>query len=173
MSCTATTTAVSSQRLLATRKQPDSDPTFKQFTLRLDSSIHPTSTSPRTEMVPAPHRRPPIARLPVELLSDIFLLGAHAPDEDSQIREDDISPCLSSSSTSPDVFAAVCRHWRAVAIRTPQLWTRICITIGDIVYSRRGETFASVSRAVARSGKCPLDIFIDARDPDWDFSEAE
>lgn len=123
----------------------------------------------------------PIARLPVELLSYIFVLGAHTPDPERPSADecglgyestDDISPCLASSSaTSPDVFAAVNRHWRSVAVATPQLWTRICVTIGDVM--RGGLPFAAVSRSVSRSGKCPLDIFIDARDPDWDFSETE
>ena len=174
-SCTTIATAVSSQRFLATQKpQPDSEPTFKHLTLRLESSIHRTpSCAARPGMVQTLHRRSPIACLPVEILSHIFLLAAHTPDEDVEPPEDEISPCLSSSSTSPSVLAAVCRHWREVAIATPRLWTRICVTIGDIMYRRRGGTFSAVSRSVARSGKCPLDILIDARDPEWDFSETE
>ncbi|KAH9913681.1 uncharacterized protein BXZ73DRAFT_55393 [Epithele typhae] len=123
--------------------------------------------------VPIP-RRPaaPISRLPVELLSTIFLLTAHTPDQDTDEEDQgSITPCLSLSSTTPDVLAAVCKHWREVALGTPRLWTRICVTIGDIVYSRRGEVFASAARYAARSSKCALDIFIDARDPEWDFSE--
>ena len=125
-------------------------------------------------------RSTPIAQLPVELLSYIFVLGAHTPDPDrtsedgygpEQENSDDISPCLASSATSPDVFAAVNRHWREIAIATPQLWTRICVTIGDVM--RRGPPFSAVSRYVSRSGRCPLDIFIDGRDPEWDFSETE
>ena len=126
---------------------------------------------------------PPINTLPVELLSYIFVLSAHTPDpraseEDTQ-REpeegsDDISPCLSSSvSTTPDVLASVNRHWRGVALNTPQLWTRICVTIGDIIYCREGPMFSVVSRYLSRSGKSPLDVFVDARDPEWDFSETE
>ena len=174
MSCTTTATStVSSQRRFATRYQPDADSTYKPLTLRLDASTPlsaPYSNHPE-RMVQVPYQRSPVAQLPVELLSYIFLLGAHTPDEDSELIEDHITPCLSSSSTSPDVFAAVCKHWRSVALGTPQLWTRICVTIGDIIYIQN--TFSSVSRAVARSGKCRLDVFIDARDPEWDFSETE
>ena len=122
----------------------------------------------------------PIYRLPVELLSYIFLLGAHTPDPPHQDEEactddlgrDDISPCMSSSSTTPDVFASVSRHWRAVALGTPHLWTRIVVTIGDTM-SDRATMFANASRCLSRSAKCPLDIFIDAGDPDWDFTEVE
>ncbi|OJT03154.1 hypothetical protein TRAPUB_6261 [Trametes pubescens] len=131
----------------------------------------------------------PIARLPVELLSYVFLLGAHTPDaDDAEVEEDgpesssggdrsahdgkeDISPCISSSSTPPDVFAAVNRHWREVALGTPQLWSRLCVTIGDLTRSGEGGWFPKVSRYVSRSGRCPLDVYIDARDPEWDFSE--
>ncbi|KAI0367309.1 hypothetical protein BV20DRAFT_950453 [Pilatotrama ljubarskyi] len=131
----------------------------------------------------------PIARLPVELLSYIFILGAHTPDasdaegqggEASNVRDGsahergrDISPCMSCSSTPPEVFASVSRHWREVALGMPQLWTRICVTIGDLMHSGESKWFPAVSRYVRRSGQCPLDVYIDARDPDWDFSESD
>ncbi|RPD56501.1 hypothetical protein L227DRAFT_508326 [Lentinus tigrinus ALCF2SS1-6] len=121
----------------------------------------------------------PIAQLPVELLSYIFVLSAHTPDpraseEDTQQEgSDDISPCLTSSATTPDVLASVNKHWRGVALNTPQLWTRICITIGDVMYHKEGSMFSVVSRYLSRSGRCPLDIFVDARDPEWDFSETD
>ncbi|KAI0697935.1 hypothetical protein C8T65DRAFT_710283 [Cerioporus squamosus] len=121
----------------------------------------------------------PIAQLPVELLSYIFVLSAHTPDQEARGEDtqqeggDDISPCLSSSSTTPDVLASVNRHWRRVALKTPQLWTRLCVTIGDVMYHKEGPMFAVVSRYLSRSGKCPLDVFVDARDPEWDFSESD
>ncbi|KAH9846915.1 hypothetical protein C2E23DRAFT_742997 [Lenzites betulinus] len=140
-------------------------------------------------MVETAHQAP-IARLPVELLSYIFILGAHTPDvpdeEDGGMegydegghevaRPDergDISPCVSSSSTPPDVFAAVNRHWREVALGTPQLWTRVVVTIGDLIYG--GDSlFPAMSRYLSRSAKCSLDVYIDARDPEWDFSETD
>ncbi|TBU57249.1 hypothetical protein BD310DRAFT_821883 [Dichomitus squalens] len=125
--------------------------------------------------------RAPIASLPVELLSYIFLLGAHTPDPEhheegystDELTRGGISPCMSSSSTSPEVFASVNKHWRVVALGTPHLWTRIVVTIGDTMNDRGGPIFANASRYLARSAKCLLDIFIDARDPDWDFSEVD
>ncbi|OSC98890.1 hypothetical protein PYCCODRAFT_1470710 [Trametes coccinea BRFM310] len=133
----------------------------------------------------------PVSKLPIELLSYIFILGAHTPDpDDSEVdsrgvadtrvasvaaaeEAQDISPCLSSSSTTPDLFAAVSRHWREVALNTPQLWNRVCVTIGDIEHGGSGGWFPIVSRYLARSGQCPLDVYIDARDPGWDFCEED
>ena len=43
----------------------------------------------------------------------------------------------------------------------------------DIIYCREGPMFSVVSRYLSRSGKSPLDVFVDARDPEWDFSETE
>ncbi|KAI0746267.1 hypothetical protein C8Q80DRAFT_1337305, partial [Daedaleopsis nitida] len=179
LSVTTTATAVASQRLPATPSLPHGYAQYKQLTLRLDPQTHSPCSSQRVAMA-RKTRLAPIARLPVELLSYIFLLGAHTPDSDrlsedecdpDQEHNDNISPCLQSSGTSPDVLAAVNRHWREVAIGTPQLWTRICVTIGDVM--RGGAPFSVVSRYVSRSGKCPLDIYIDGRDPDWDFSETD
>ena len=180
------TATVPTQRDIATATQQDAT-THKQLTLRLDSgSSHVRPRRPRMAS------QAPIERLPIELLSYIFILGAHTPDlqdfdsdptegqsepggygpygEDENV----VSPCVLSSSTPPDVFAAVNRHWRAVALGTPKLWTRICVTIGDLQHgSSDGGWFPTVSRYVSRSRRCPLDIYIDARDPEWDFSEEE
>ena len=186
LSLTSTATTVASQRFLATPKRHDGDFALKQLTLRLDPRTHRTQDrllshrNGSAAMALTLNHQAPIYRLPVELLSYIFLLGAHTPDPPHQDEEactdvlgrDDISPCMSSSSTTPDVFASVSRHWRAVALGTPHLWTRIVVTIGDTM-SDRAPMFANASRCLSRSAKCPLDIFIDARDPDWDFTEVE
>ncbi|KAI0643991.1 hypothetical protein C8Q79DRAFT_1011810 [Trametes meyenii] len=143
-------------------------------------------------MAHATYQTPSIAKLPNELLSYIFVLGVHTSDaEDPEIlgapegssqeygmegdNEDDAeSMCgTASSATLPDVFAAVNRHWREVALGTPQLWTRICVTIGDLMQDEEAGLFPAVSRYIPRSGRRPLDVFIDARDPEWDFSESD
>ncbi|KAI8973091.1 hypothetical protein BD414DRAFT_468727 [Trametes punicea] len=177
------TTTIPMQRDVATAMRIEST---KELTLRLEPHLQ-QSFPPPNRMANAAYQAP-IERLPVELLSYIFVLGAHTPDpaeleadspegsamgQGSELGgEEDISPCLSSSSTPPDVFAAVNRHWREVALATPQLWTRICVTIGDIVEDgAEGGWFPTVTRYVSRSRMCPLDVHIDARDPDWDFSE--
>ena len=186
LSLTGTATTVASQRFLATPKRHDGDFALKQLTLRLDPCTHRTQArllshrSGSAAMAFTLNQQAPISRLPVELLSYIFLLGAHTtdppnPDEEAftdDLGRDDISPCMSSSSTTPDVFASVNRHWRAIALGTAHLWTRIVVTIGDTM-NDRAPMFANASRYLSRSAKCPLDIFIDARDPDWDFTEVE
>lgn len=182
------TATVPTQRVAATASTPDAASRFKQLTLWLGSASQ--RQVPRSNRMANATYQAPIARLPVELLSYIFLLGAHTPDAgDAEMEEDgpeescrgggsthdgkeDISPCISSSSTPPDVFAAVNSHWREVALGTPQLWSRICVTIGDLARSGDGR-FPRLSRYVSRSGRCPLDVYVDARDPEWDFSENE
>jgi len=113
----------------------------------------------------------PISRLPVELLSCIFMLSSE-PDTDECL------PFDSSTVRTPLILSRVCKHWRDVARSTPRLWARICIT-SDLseddgspdppshVNMRHINTCLSLSR------NCPLDILIDARDEDWDFSEPE
>ncbi|KAJ7206625.1 hypothetical protein GGX14DRAFT_637722 [Mycena pura] len=51
----------------------------------------------------------PVNQLPVELLSQIFRLSLRR-----RVRP--------SAKRAPLVLTHVCRHWRAVAIRTPELW---------------------------------------------------
>ncbi len=185
------TATVPTQRDAATASTPDAASRFKQLILWLGASQRQAPSGPRSNRMANATYQAPIARLPVELLSYVFLLGAHTPDaDDAEVEEDgpesssggdrsahdgkeDISPCISSSSTPPDVFAAVNRHWREVALGTPQLWSRLCVTIGDLTRSGEGGWFPKVSRYVSRSGRCPLDVYIDARDPEWDFSENE
>ncbi|KAI9057699.1 hypothetical protein FKP32DRAFT_1597912 [Trametes sanguinea] len=178
------TTTIPTQRGAATTTRENS---HKQLTLRLETSSQ-RFVPQQTGMARAAYLAP-ISRLPIELLSYIFILGAHTPDPDNSepggIEEgdtgiasdsndkEDISPCLSTSSTPPDVFAAVNRHWREVALNTPQLWTRVCVTIGDIEHGNSEGWFPIVARYLARSGQCPLDVYIDARDPEWDFSEED
>ncbi|OBZ77322.1 hypothetical protein A0H81_01661 [Grifola frondosa] len=118
----------------------------------------------------------PISRLPVELLSYVLILAAHSGDarcgdEDGDPHGRDISPCMACVPTLPDTIAAVSRHWRRVALSTPELWSRICITVGDVMDGEPERTFRTISRYLSRSGRFPLDILIDARDPEWDFSE--
>ncbi|KAI0666477.1 hypothetical protein C8Q78DRAFT_453845 [Trametes maxima] len=184
------TATVPTQRNMATEWEGDAQ---KQLPL-WPTSVEPLQRPlyPRNQMTHATYQTPPIAKLPTELLSYIFVLGVHTPDaEDPEIhgapegadqeygcegdsQDDNDSICAAVPSTMlPDVFAAVNRHWRAVALGTPQLWTRICVTIGDLVQAEEADLFPAVSRYVSRSGRRPLDVCIDARDPEWDFSESD
>lgn len=135
---------------------------------------------------------PPIHSLPVELLSYIFLLSTH-----DNNTEDNLPPFTTESIKIPVVISNVDRHWRSVARNTPALWTNICVTAEMIDFSDPAEE-SDGDGDVALAGSCglssrkqgaldtrhltsflalsrnfPLNILIDARDQDWDFSEPE
>lgn len=89
-----------------------------------------------------------VNQLPVELLSNIFLLlKGHptAPPDDEDAHVSDIPLHLSH----------VDRHWRQVAIDTPMLWT--FIQISD---RRRLSYLARTEAYLDRSGSLPLDISV-------------
>ncbi|KAG6819890.1 hypothetical protein H0H93_007668 [Arthromyces matolae] len=121
-------------------------------------------------------RPSPIHKLPVELLSHIFLLVRHDGSGDEEFPSID-----AESIKRPLILSEVNSHWRNVCRRTPSLWTSICITAGlvdstDQHNSQRQTSCLDTSHIVsclALSGACPLDILIDARDEYWDFSEPE
>ncbi|KAG5641406.1 hypothetical protein DXG03_005273 [Asterophora parasitica] len=99
--------------------------------------------------------QPPSSHLPNELLSEIFLLAAHNDDQYETIL-------------TPITVSHVSARWRNVAISTGGLWSTIIITFP----TSRGQ----LSRAVTwikRSKTCPLDFFLDFRDPLWDWEFAE
>ncbi|KAI0951924.1 hypothetical protein AcV7_007879 [Taiwanofungus camphoratus] len=58
----------------------------------------------------------PIFRLPVELLSEIFVLNANSHDLDGDV---DLSWAK---------VAHVCNYWRGVALQTPRMWNRVTFT---------------------------------------------
>ncbi|EGN94456.1 hypothetical protein SERLA73DRAFT_96603 [Serpula lacrymans var. lacrymans S7.3] len=124
---------------------------------------------------PLSHPAIPINTLPVELLSHVFNLSTHAY---AELKPDDHhqdSPFNPESVTIPTTLASVSRHWRNVALSTPSIWTSLCITVDDVAYSD-GTDIIDMRRLVThlvRARNLPLDILIDARDPDWDFSESE
>ncbi|RDB27395.1 hypothetical protein Hypma_004349 [Hypsizygus marmoreus] len=100
--------------------------------------------------------RPPLHYLPSELLSEIFLIATH----DTEDRYHALLTPISLSHVSS--------RWRHVALSTGGLWTNIILTFP---VSR-----AQISCAVSwlrRSQSHPLDIFLDFRDPSWDWELAE
>ncbi|KAF6742568.1 hypothetical protein DFP72DRAFT_860346 [Ephemerocybe angulata] len=124
---------------------------------------------------------PPIDTLPVELLSYIFTLGTHSPFEPSQSNgfgdEPEGIPAFNSENVkTPLVLASVSRYWRRVVLNTPSLWTSLCITL-EMVQPSEGSSAPStfdtthITSYLTLSRRYPIDILIDARDPDWDFQE--
>jgi len=78
----------------------------------------------------------PIRRLPVEVLSFIFILACSG-DTSLQIRvgarESETPPTLPSQLTC-HILSHVCKHWRAVASETRNLWQH-CVGFHDICHS--------------------------------------
>lgn len=76
------------------------------------------------------YRPHPIHRLPVELLSHIFILGSQ------------------DSTYLPVTVSHVCQQWRRIALQTPALWRRITLSPKERMWKER----------IRRSKACALDI---------------
>ncbi|KAJ7267075.1 hypothetical protein C8J57DRAFT_1181726 [Mycena rebaudengoi] len=120
----------------------------------------------------------PIDALPVELLAYIFVLGTHGcvhPELDA-LDQDDCLPFDSESVKTPLVYSSVSRHWRAVALNTPALYTSICITpelLRDVSAPHSWLDTTHIESYLALSRTYPVDILIDARDQEWDWRQDE
>ncbi|KZP22123.1 hypothetical protein FIBSPDRAFT_1043826 [Athelia psychrophila] len=95
-----------------------------------------------------------ISSIANELLSRIFTLATH----DSHDPYDAI--------LYPIIVSHVCATWRQVALSTSELWTSIILTHPS-PWSQLSRTIAYLSRSRRR----PLSLFLDFRDPAWDWSE--
>lgn len=115
--------------------------------------------------------------LPVELLAHIFALATHGEEDNSFSRYSPYRPAFDTASVKvPVAVSCVSRYWRYVALNTPALWTSLCITLEMIVEDGFGQSYLDTSFLglyISRSQMYPLDILIDARDPDWDFGAPE
>ncbi|KAI0369208.1 hypothetical protein BV20DRAFT_968409 [Pilatotrama ljubarskyi] len=84
-----------------------------------------------------------IARLPPELLSEVFL---HVAKSSYEERKNNYHPYYGGSRFYAWITVShVCRNWRAVALNTPRLWGHIILTSRPVVES-----------VLARSKKAPL-----------------
>lgn len=80
----------------------------------------------------------PIRRLPVEVLSKVFLCGDLASFDESK---------------GPLLFAVVCNRWRSVAISTQALWSSIDFEVKYLI-----PPLKIIHLWLARSGSHPLNI---------------
>ncbi|KAH7909464.1 hypothetical protein BJ138DRAFT_1173658 [Hygrophoropsis aurantiaca] len=126
-----------------------------------------------------PRHSVPINKLPVELLSYIFTLTSHSlPDSHQDVIDNQDFPSNAENSVVPSILSAVNRHWRRVAVSTPALWTSLCMSLDNVVEFESSKGLKSscldaqqLALHLIRSRNSPLDILIDARDPEWDFTE--
>ncbi|KAG2047158.1 hypothetical protein BDR06DRAFT_120963 [Suillus hirtellus] len=101
------------------------------------------------------HGTSTIATIPDELLSAIFHVATH----DSHDCYDAIFHATTISH--------VCQRWRNVSLSTSSLWTVIVLTFP----TRRIQFFRTVDW-LARSRSRPLHLYMDFRDPAWNWDEA-
>ncbi|KAF8888506.1 hypothetical protein CPB85DRAFT_281037 [Mucidula mucida] len=120
----------------------------------------------------------PVDSLPVELLSYIFALTAPSPHTHGMTTDALFDVDL---ARTPTRLSSVCRHWRRIAWETPTLWTTLSATIGSLheffvpQTGKRRTLFdtSHFSAYLKLSRNRPIDILIDARDPQYDFGEPD
>ena len=102
---------------------------------------------------------PPIHRLPLEVLSEIFILALPTDQElyrrrsQSYKRQKLINPTL--------VFCAVCSSWRFLAFSTPRLWNMVLIRIPhDINEAQAKRKAADLVQWIERSRSLPIALHI-------------
>ncbi|KAJ7605751.1 hypothetical protein DFH06DRAFT_1487108 [Mycena polygramma] len=102
----------------------------------------------------APSRRSPVARIPREILTNIFLLSRPS------IQEARGTQWWTALERSPWSLGQVSRRWRAVALASPALWSFIVIKNPSddecAPYS-----LAMLETQLARARTSPLDIVLD------------
>ena len=120
-------------------------PSFPSFSKHISHSQERINLPPRADNISRPRqlRRTAAARaldphihfiyrLPVELLSHVFVLGS----------EDD--------PDFPITVSHVCRNWRHIALHTPSLWRRITLNSNEYMWRER----------IRRARACSLDIHL-------------
>ncbi|KAJ7718359.1 hypothetical protein DFH07DRAFT_1068058 [Mycena maculata] len=96
----------------------------------------------------------PVLSLPSELASFIFF----------HCTPSSTPPPQPSSLESPLRLSQVCRHWRDIAISTPELWQ--CIAFVSPVPSDL-RSVEMLGTWLSRSGRHPLNISLDCVDPEY------
>ena len=92
--------------------------------------------------------KPPLDTLPPEVLGKIFIHSLKHPEKRLGIP-------------NPRTLCSVCSKWRDVALSTPQLWTRIVVTILSGISRERAENkVAFLNTWIGRSGTLPLTLYL-------------
>lgn len=90
----------------------------------------------RKQVMAKPSHDTLIRRMPVEILSSIFvflkdaIVGAKLDyDRGCPRRAESTRRCMKQPSQSPPLVGAVCKKWRDVTLTMPQLWTDIIVNL--------------------------------------------
>lgn len=103
------------------------------------------------------YTEPPIYRLPVELLQDIFMLIIHDVPHYPSIFSIGETTISGNFACPPLLFTRVCRRWRAVAHSTTEIWSHIKVGLPRKILSK--PFLPSLLQSwLARSGSRPLTI---------------
>lgn len=115
------------------------DPLF--YSPHYAHAVYPTSSLAR---------HGPSGRLPIELLSEIFLLCVDDGMDDR------------NTIHIPLLLSKICSRWRSAAINKPQLWSRLFV---QLIGATSKMNPALVDTWLARSGACPLTIYVFWEEP--------
>ncbi|KAF9523305.1 hypothetical protein CPB83DRAFT_739224, partial [Crepidotus variabilis] len=95
----------------------------------------------------------PSGKLPIELLSEIFLLCVEdSMDDDNTIR-------------IPLELSKICARWRSAAISNPHLWSKLSVQLEGQSSNRHPEL---VDTWLRRSAACPLTFYLFWENPPFD-----
>ncbi|KAG2338845.1 hypothetical protein BDR05DRAFT_892857, partial [Suillus weaverae] len=101
------------------------------------------------------HGTSTIAAFPDELLSAIFHVATH-----------DFHDCYDAIFQATTI-SHVCQRWRNVSLSTSSLWTVVVLTFP----THHNQIFRTIDW-LARSRSRPLHLYMDFRDPAWNWDEA-
>lgn len=88
-----------------------------------------------------------IGKLPMEILSRIFMLAAHGtPSEFPQ------------SVTLPHALASVDLRWRTVVLCNHGLWSRLVIDLKKVIRNQTSEGLTPLTTMITRSGRSPCHL---------------
>ncbi|KIK03049.1 hypothetical protein K443DRAFT_5635 [Laccaria amethystina LaAM-08-1] len=90
---------------------------------------------------------PPVERLPVELLVEIFMLC---------ISLSDYPPLINKSAEPPISLCCVCKSWQKVASGLPGLWTAAFVNLETTSLGGRKKFPQLLNRWFSRSNRLPL-----------------
>jgi hypothetical protein len=103
--------------------------------------------------------KPPIHSLPLEVVSEIFILAL--PPDYELCKRSQMHPEDRPKLVNPLLFCAVCSLWRSIALSTAQLWKRAFVFVPQHI--KKGQAIqkaAYLVRWIERSGSLPLTLHI-------------
>ncbi|KAK1229595.1 hypothetical protein PQX77_007339 [Marasmius sp. AFHP31] len=113
----------------------------------------------------------PIQKLPLELLTKVFLFAVDAPGVSaSQGFRVQLPPTSLNPSKEPWVLSQICRSWRKTALNTPGLWTNVSFAFpSDSAGGQSMDVLLTqchrLQLQLQRSAKHPIDVHTKTPDP--------